>query len=87
MIAVAWRHRNVYLDTSGFSPRQLDPELVRYMDSVLQDKIMFGTSYPLLPYDRCVAEAAALPLKPETRRKFLWDHDARLLKLDAWLHA
>lgn len=83
MVAVAWRHPNVYLELSGISPRYLHPELVRYFDTpILQDKVLFGTDYPLYSFQRGVQEFLELPLKEETREKILWKNANRLFGLD-----
>ena len=50
-IAVVWRHRNVWLDLSGWLPRYIygaSPLTIHYMNTVLQDKICFGSDYPPL---------------------------------------
>jgi hypothetical protein len=49
---------------------------------VLQDRILFGTSYPLVPVERSVKEVGELPLKDEVKRKWLHDNAARFLRLD-----
>lgn len=48
----------------------------------MQDRIIFGSAYPMMPVDRCLAEIAALPLKDGVRRKWLQDNAARFLDLD-----
>lgn len=48
-LAVAWRNENVYLDLSGWLPRYIyaaSPLTFQYMNTVLQDKILFGSDYP-----------------------------------------
>ena len=78
-IAVAWRHENVYLDTSAISPKYLHNDLLRYMDSVLQDKVLFGTSYPLIAFDKAIDDFMSLPIKETTKEKVLYLNAKRLL--------
>lgn len=83
MVAVAWRHPNVYLELSGIAPRYLDPELLRYFDTpILQDKVFFATDYPLYPFERGVQEFLELPLQDDTKEKILWRNANRLFGLD-----
>ncbi|GGY77498.1 amidohydrolase family protein [Streptomyces omiyaensis] len=80
-LAVATHKPNVYIDLSGWSPKYFPPQLVHYANSLLRDKVLFGSDYPLLTPDRWLADFAALPLKDEVRPKILKDNAARLLGL------
>ncbi len=82
MVAVAWRHPNVYVELSGIAPRYLHPDLLRYADGMLRHKFLFGTSYPLLTFRRAVDEFMELPLKDETKSAILYENAARLLHLE-----
>ncbi|MDY6794680.1 MAG: amidohydrolase family protein [Actinomycetota bacterium] len=87
MVAVAWRHRNVYMDISGVRQKYMGmPDtgwgpLIHYGNSVLQDKILFGTAWPLLDPGRAVADVKALPLKDEVKAKWLGENARGLLGL------
>ncbi|WP_030753060.1 amidohydrolase family protein [Streptomyces griseus] len=80
-LAVATHKPNVHIDLSGWSPKYFPPQLVRYADSLLQDKVLFGSDYPLLTPDRWLADFAGLPIKDEVRPKILKENAARLLGL------
>src|SRR5262249_54803270 len=85
LIGVAWRHRNVYIGVSAVRPKYLDvpnsgyEALLQYGNTVLQDRMLFGTSFPMQPVDRAVAECMALPLKESVREKWMYLNAARLL--------
>ncbi|MFF4737152.1 amidohydrolase family protein [Streptomyces sp. NPDC001262] len=81
-LAVATHKPQVHIDLSGWSPKYFPPQLVRYADSLLQDKVLFGSDYPLISPDRWLADFAELPLKDEVRPKILKENAARLLGLD-----
>ena len=87
LIGVAWRHRNVHIGLVAVRPKYLQQQasgyegLVQFGGSVLQDRIIFGTSYPLVPVERSVKEVEELPLKDDVKRKWLHDNAARLLRL------
>lgn len=85
LVAVAWRHKNVYIDVSGVRPRYLakpgtgwDP-LIAYGNTLIQDKVLWGTAWPLQPFARSLQELRELPLKPEVIEKWVHGNAARLL--------
>ena len=71
MIGLAVKYPNVYIDTSAYLPKYYPPELVAFMNSRGQDKVMFATNYPMLFFTLCLAQIEALGLKPEVQEKFL----------------
>jgi uncharacterized protein len=81
MLAIARHKANVYIDLSGWAPKYFPPSLVRQANSLLQDKCLFGSDYPLIPTERWLAEFAELPLKDEVRPKILRANAARILGL------
>jgi uncharacterized protein len=70
-LAVALHKSNVYLDISGWSPKYLPDEVVHYMNSRIQDKVLFGSDWPALSLDRWFKEFGALSLKPGVAEKVL----------------
>jgi predicted TIM-barrel fold metal-dependent hydrolase len=71
MIGLAWKHDNVFIDTSAYAPRYYPPQLVHFLRTYGQDKVLFGTNFPQLPLDKCVEQVRALGLPAEVERKFL----------------
>jgi predicted TIM-barrel fold metal-dependent hydrolase len=80
-LAVATHKPNVYIDLSGWSPKYFPPQLVRYANSLLQDKVLFGSDYPLITPDRWLADFGKLDIKPQVRPKILKDNAVRVLNL------
>ena len=80
-LAVATHKPLVHIDLSGWSPKYFPPQLVRYANTLLKDKVMFGSDYPVLTPDRWLADFAALDIKPDVRPRILKDNAARLLGL------
>jgi predicted TIM-barrel fold metal-dependent hydrolase len=78
-LAVATHKEHVHIDLSGWSPKYFPPQLVRYANSLLQDKVLFGSDYPVITPDRWLADFADLDLKDAVRPKILKDNAARLL--------
>jgi predicted TIM-barrel fold metal-dependent hydrolase len=81
MIALAWKHEHVYIDTSAYLPRYYPPQLLHFMNTYGSDKVLFGTNFPMLALEKCAAQARSLDLKPEVKQKFLRDNARRLYKL------
>jgi predicted TIM-barrel fold metal-dependent hydrolase len=80
-ISIATHKSNVYIDLSGWSPKYFPPALVRAANSYLQDKVLFGTDYPLLTPERWLRDFDTLDLKPDVRPKILKDNAVRVLGL------
>jgi uncharacterized protein len=80
-LSVATHKPQVYIDLSGWSPKYFPPILVQYANTLLKDKILFGSDYPVIDPQRWVAEFEKLPIKPEVRPLIMKMNAARLLKL------
>lgn len=80
-LAIAVHKRNVWIDLSGWSPKYFPAELVRYANSLLRDRVLFGTDFPLLTPDRWLGDVEQTALKPEVMPGILRDNAARLLGL------
>jgi len=71
MIGLAVKYSNVYIDTSAHLPKYYPPALVQFMNGRGQDKVLFGTNYPMLFFTPCLSQIEGLGLKPEAQEKFL----------------
>jgi hypothetical protein len=71
MIAMAWKHENVYIVADAHSPKYWPDSFVKYLNSYGQNKVLFGTDFPVLGFKRTREEVEALGLKPEVMQKFL----------------
>ena len=80
-LAVATHKPQVYIDLSGWSPKYFPPNLVRYANTLLQDKVLFGSDFPLITPDRWLRDFDTLEIKPEVKPKILKTNAARLLGL------
>ena len=81
-LAVATHKPNVYIDLSGWSPKYFPADLVRAANSYLQDKVLFGTDYPLLTPERWLKDFDTLEFKPEARAKILKANAVKVLGLE-----
>jgi len=80
-LSVATHKPQVYIDLSGWSPKYFPPILVQYANTLLKDKILFGSDYPLITPERWMAEFDRLNIKPEVRPLIMKENAAKLLKL------
>ncbi len=72
---------NVYIDLSGWSPKYFPPQLIQYANTLLKDKVLFGSDFPLLTPDRWLGDFEALDIKPEVRPRILKQNAIALLGL------
>jgi uncharacterized protein len=80
-LSVATVKPQVYIDLSGWSPKYFPPILVQYANTLLKDKILFGSDYPVIHPAKWIEEFDKLPIKPEVRPKIMKENAARLLQL------
>jgi hypothetical protein len=82
MIAMAWKHPNLYISTTAHSPKYWDKSLVHFLNSRGKGKVMFGTDFPVLTHAASIAEIDKLGLKEEARKALLHDTAVKVFKLD-----
>ena len=70
---------NVYMDLSGWSPKYFQPSLVQYANSLIQDKVLFGSDYPVIMPERWLNDFEQAAFTPEVREKILYGNAAKLL--------
>ena len=81
-IAMAWKHPNVFLGTSAYAPKYWKPEMVKFINSHGQDKVMWGTDFPLIDHAESLGQIDALGLRETSKAKLLHDNAARVFGLD-----
>ena len=81
MIAMCWKHDNVYTAGDAYAPRYWPASYVHYANSYGRHKVMFGTDWPVIDPERSVKEVAELDLKAESRRMLMRDNALRVFRL------
>lgn len=81
MIAMAWKHPNVYIGCDAHSPRYWPASFTHYINTFGREKVLFGTDFPVLDFERTRAEIEALDLRPEAKRLLFRDNARRVYKL------
>ena len=80
-LSVATHKPRVYIDLSGWSPKYFPPLLVRYANTLLREKVLFGSDFPAITPDRWIKDFENLDIKPEVRPLIMKENAARLLRL------
>jgi hypothetical protein len=80
-LAISVHKPNVYIDLSGWSPKYFPPNLIQYTNTLLKNKMLFGSDFPLITPDRWIADFEKLDIKDEVRPLVLKENAAKLLGL------
>jgi len=74
------RHKpNVFMDLSGWSPLYFDPIVMQYATTICQDKVLFGSDWPVITPERWLKDWATYNVDPAVDRKIMRDNAAKLL--------
>jgi predicted TIM-barrel fold metal-dependent hydrolase len=79
--AIALHKGNVYWEMSGWAPKYFPGNLKVDMRGRLQDKIMFGSDYPSMPYARILKEWRELGYSDAVMEKIFHENAERVLGL------
>ena len=82
MIAVCYKHENLYMAGDAYAPKHWPKEFVHFINSWGQDKCLFGTDWPVVDPERAMQEVEELDLRPEPKHKFLRENAIGLFKLE-----
>jgi len=68
------KYQHLHLMTSAYLPKYFPPELIRFMNTRGQGKLIFASDHPAIPIKRCLDEALQLDLRPGVLEKFVYDN-------------
>jgi len=80
-LSMALHKDNVFIDLSGWSPKYFPPQIMRYANTQLAHKMLFGSDFPLITPDRWIAAFEKQDFRPETHAPIMKDNAVKLLKL------
>ena len=81
MISMAWKHSNIYIGLDAYAPKHWPASVVHYMNTYGQDKVVFGTDWPVIDPERGMREVGDLDLRPGPKRKILRDNAIKVFGL------
>jgi len=80
-LAVAVHKPQVYIDLSGWSPKYFPAALVQYANTLLKEKVLFGTDFPMLTPERWQRDLELTAIREDVKPGIFKDNAARLLGL------
>jgi uncharacterized protein len=80
-ISLAMHKPNIWIDLSGWSPKYFPSQLVQYANTLLKDRILFGSDFPLITPERWMADFEEAGFKDAVKPLILKENACRLLGL------
>lgn len=80
-LAVAQHKPNVYIDLSGWNPKYIPDSVIRYANSLIPEKFLFGTDYPMLGPDEWLEAFDDLDMKESSAEQILETNAEEVLGL------
>src|SRR3984957_2076120 len=80
-LSVATHKPQVYIDLSGWSPKYFPAILIQYANTLLKDKVLFGTDFPVLTPERWMSDLDKTPIRDSVKPGIYKYNAARLLGL------
>jgi predicted TIM-barrel fold metal-dependent hydrolase len=79
-IAIAFRHENVYIDTSLYSHLPGASLFAEAANTIIPDRILFASCFPVVPIETALERIQTLPFKPDALEGVLYRNADRLLR-------
>lgn len=81
LIAMAWKHKNVYISSDAHRPRYWPASFIQYINTYGRHKVLFGTDFPVLPFEQTRRDIEALELRAEVLPLFLRENARQVYRL------
>jgi len=81
-LAIAVHKAQVYIDLSGWSPKYWPAQLVQYANTLLREKVLFGTDFPLFTPERWIADLGKTEIRDSVKPGIMLDNAARLFGME-----
>jgi len=81
MIAMAWKHENVFIGSDAHSPKYWPPQFINYINTYGKKKVIFGTDFPVLGFEKTRTQIDDLNLREESCKYFFRENAISLYKL------
>jgi len=82
MISMCWKHKNVFMAGDAYAPKYWPEEVIHYGNTFGQDKLLFGTDFPVVDPRRAMREFENQGFCEVAKKKILRDNAIRIFKLD-----
>jgi len=81
MISMCWKHENVFMAGDAYAPKYWPEEVIHYGNTYGQDKLLFGTDFPVVDPRRAMKDLENHGLREIPKKKILRDNAIRIFKL------
>lgn len=81
LIAISWKHANVYISTSGHMPRYWDKSVVNFMNTRGVGKVMWATDHPVVTAREGITQINELGLRDAAKQQLLRETAVKVYNL------
>jgi len=86
LIALAWKHPNLYIGCGAHAPKYWDPALVQFLNSRGKGKVLWGTDFPVVRHQDSMEQLAKINLKPTHRQALMRGAAEKVFKSITKMH-
>jgi predicted TIM-barrel fold metal-dependent hydrolase len=80
-LSLALHKPNVWIDLSGWSPKYFPTQLVQFSNTLLKERMLFGSDYPLITPERWMKDFSEAGFREDVKPLILKENAVRLLGL------
>jgi hypothetical protein len=81
LIAISWKHANVYISTSAHMPRYWDKSVVNFINTRGVGKVMWATDHPVVSHREGITQINELGLKDAAKQQLLRETAVKVYNL------